>query len=143
MTTLTVGELAEHAAVSPHTIRYYDRIGMLPAPHRTEAGYRRYEPDTVDRLRFIRGAQSVGLRLREVRELLAVMDQGRCPCGHTEQLVRQRLAETDAEIGRLHSLRTALTRLIDRAQSCPTDTWWCATEFTREEVNTNGTKPLP
>ncbi len=130
MTQLTVAELAEQAAVSPHTVRYYDRVGMLPVPGRSPAGYRLYEQAAVERLRFIRGAQSVGLRLREVRDLLEVMDRGQCPCGHTEQLVRQHLAEIDTEIHRLRSLKTELARLLDKAQSCPPDQWWCATEFT-------------
>jgi len=143
MSTLTVGELADQANVSSHTVRYYDRIGMLPTPHRTAAGYRRYEPDIVHRLRFIRGAQSVGLRLREVRELLTVMDQGQCPCGHTEQLVRQRVADIDADIRRLHDLRAELARLLEQAQSCPPDTWWCANEFTQKEVTQNEAQPLP
>jgi len=142
MTQLTVAELAEQASVSPHTVRYYDRVGMLPVPDRSPAGYRLYEQAAVERLRFIRGAQSVGLRLREVRDLLEVMDRGRCPCGHTEQLVRQHLAEIDTEIRRLRSLKTELTGLLEKAQSCPPDSWWCATEFTRKEVNKNGTTPL-
>ena len=143
MTQLTVAELAEQAAVSPHTIRYYDRVGMLPVPGRSPAGYRLYEQAAVERLRFIRGAQRVGLRLREVRDLLEAMDRGQCPCGHTEQLVRQHLTEIDIEIRRLHGLKTELARLLDSAQSCPPDQWWCATEFTREEVNKNAAKPLP
>jgi DNA-binding transcriptional MerR regulator len=142
MTQLTVAELAEQAAVSPHTVRYYDRVGILPTPGRSPAGYRLYEQTAVERLRFIRGAQSVGLRLREVRNLLEIMDRGQCPCGHTEQLVRQHLTELDTEIRRLRNLKTELAGLLDKAQSCPPDSWWCATEFTRKEANNNGTKPM-
>jgi DNA-binding transcriptional MerR regulator len=138
MTQLTVAELAQQAAVSPHTVRYYDRVGMLPVPDRSPAGYRLYEQAAIERLRFIRGAQSVGLRLREVRDLLEVMDRGQCPCGHTEQLIGQHLAEIDTEIHRLRTLKTELKGLLDRAQSCPPDTWWCATEFTHKEVKKNG-----
>lgn len=139
MSPLTVGELAQRAAVSPHTVRYYDRLGMLPAARRSPAGYRLYEPTAIDRLRFIRGAQTFGLRLREVSELLEVMDQGQCPSGHTEQLVRQRLADIDTEVRRLRNLKAELAGILDRAQSCPADAWWCATEFTRREVTRNGT----
>jgi DNA-binding transcriptional MerR regulator len=132
--TLTVSQLAERAGVRADTIRYYERIGLLPAPARSPAGYRAFDEATVERLRFIRGAQRVGLRLRDIAELLEAADRGQCPCGHTEVLLRGRLAEIDAELGRLAALRTQLARLLDaHPQAACRDPdvggWWCVAEF--------------
>ncbi len=68
---LTVGQLAARAGVRADTIRYYERSGLLPEPNRTDGDHRRYGAADVDRLLFIRGAQRLGLRLSEIRELLA------------------------------------------------------------------------
>lgn len=66
---MQIGELAKAAEVPAKTIRYYEDIGLLPHPPRTEGGYRRYGPEAADRLRFIRKAQALGLTLSEIREL--------------------------------------------------------------------------
>ncbi len=104
---LRVAELAEAVGVSRHTIRYYERAGLLANPARTSAGYRDYDTGAVDRLRFIRGAQRLGLKLRDIADLLAIRDTGACPCHPAEQLLRRRLADLDAETARLAALRCA------------------------------------
>jgi DNA-binding transcriptional MerR regulator len=118
---LTVRELATAVGISPDAVRFYERSGLLPAPDRTPAGYRSYTPDAIDRLRFIQGAQRLGLRLREIRDLLAVCDTGTCPCEPAEVLLRRRITEVDAELARLTKLRTELTAMADRlpAPDCP------------------------
>ena len=134
---LTVSALAGAVGLSADTVRYYERVGLLPAPARSAAGYRLYDEDAVGRLRLIRGAQRAGLRLREIGELLQVADQGQCPCGHTETLLRQRLAEVRSELGRLRALEADLSRLLEGRPevSCPEATtaaavsWWCAQEL--------------
>jgi DNA-binding transcriptional MerR regulator len=68
--SMSVGQLATRAGVRPDTIRYYERSGVLPPPSRSDGDHRRYGPADVDRLLFIRGAQRLGLRLTEIRELL-------------------------------------------------------------------------
>ena len=134
--TLTISQLAERAGVRADTVRYYERVGLLPAPARNPAGYRTYDEAAVGRLRFIKGAQRVGLRLREILELLQVADRGQCPCGHTETLLRQRLAEVDTELDRLGALRAGLARLLDThpQAACPDPAvggWWCVQEFSQ------------
>jgi DNA-binding transcriptional MerR regulator len=62
----TVSSLAEQVGLSADTVRYYERVGLVPTPERSAAGYRLYEESTARRLRFIKGAQRVGLRLREI-----------------------------------------------------------------------------
>jgi DNA-binding transcriptional MerR regulator len=128
-TGLRVAELAQAAGVSPDTVRYYERAGLLPPPARTPAGYRAYDPGAVDRLAFIQGAQRLGLRLRDIAELLAVRDTGVCPCEPAEQLLRRRLAELDAEMARLAALRTQMVAMVDAlpAAECPPPSpgSWC------------------
>jgi DNA-binding transcriptional MerR regulator len=132
---LTVSTLAKQAGLSGDTVRYYERVGLLPPPARSPAGYRLYDQDAVARLRLIRGAQRAGLRLREIGELLQVADQGLCPCGHTETLLRERLAEVRGELDRLRGLEAELSRLLEPhpTPACPEPqpvaaaaAWWCA-----------------
>ena len=126
---LRVGELAETVGLSPDTIRYYERAGLLPPPDRTPAGYRAYGAEAVDRLKFIQGAQRLGLRLRDIADLLAIRDTGICPCEPAEQLLRRRLAELDAEMGRLAALRQQMQAMADSlpAAECPPPSpgTWC------------------
>jgi DNA-binding transcriptional MerR regulator len=63
---LTVSVLAGQVGLSADTVRYYERVGLLPEPARSAAGYRLYDPTAIDRLRLIKGAQRAGLRLREI-----------------------------------------------------------------------------
>jgi DNA-binding transcriptional MerR regulator len=126
---LQVAELAAAAGVGPDTIRYYERAGLIAPPPRTPGGYRRFPPETVDRLRFIQGCQRLGLRLREIGDLLSVRDTGTCPCEPAETLLRRRVAEIDAELARLSRLRADLGRMLDGlpAAPCPEPTpgTWC------------------
>jgi DNA-binding transcriptional MerR regulator len=93
----------------------------LPPPARTPAGYRIFGVEAVDRVRFIQGCQRLGLRLRDIADLLAVRDTGACPCGPAEQLLSRRLAELDAEIARLVELRAEMAAMVDSLPSpnCP------------------------
>jgi DNA-binding transcriptional MerR regulator len=135
--SLTVSNLGAEVGLSAATVRYYERLGLLPAPERTAAGYRQYSEDAISRLRFIKSAQRVGLRLREIGELLAICDQGLCPCGHSEALLRTRMAEIDAQVAELQAVRGELARVTERypTAAChdPTATSkWCETAFAEE-----------
>ncbi len=126
---MRVAELADAVGMSPDTIRYYERVGLLPPPARTPAGYRAYDGGALDRLRFIQGAQRLGLRLREIAELLAIRDTGVCPCEPAEQLLRRRLVELDAEMARLTALRADLVTMVEALPSAqcppPSPGTWC------------------
>ncbi len=126
---LTITQVATDAGVRPDTLRYYERQGLVPAPPRTTGDHRRYPAATVDRLRFIRGAQRLGLRLAEIKELLAVRDTGVCPCEPAEQLLRRHIGELDREIDRLVRLRAELTDMVAAmpGPSCPDPSpgTWC------------------
>jgi DNA-binding transcriptional MerR regulator len=128
--THTISVLAESLGVTPDTVRYYERLGLLAAPARSPSGYRLYGEEATQRLRFIRGAQRMGLRLGDIKELLQVRDRGQCPCGHTEALVSRRLAEVDAEIAQLKAIRRQLVELRTRNEACLDESaasWSCAT----------------
>ena len=118
---LTVAQLARAAASTPDTVRYYERIGLLLPPDRTAADHRRYDDTAVDRLQFIRGAQRLGLTLREIKTLLEVRDTGVCPCEPAEGLLRQHVQEIDEDVSRLTALRAELVQMADAIPSldCP------------------------
>ena len=133
MATLTVSKLAKQVGVQPATIRYYERTGLLPPARRTPNGYRQYDQAVAGRLHLIKGAQRLGLRLREIAELLAIRDRGTCPCRHARALVQRRLGEIDAEIARLVELRHELEHLatecaVDAVQD-PDGAWPCEAQF--------------
>ena len=131
--SLKVSELADRAGVSADTVRYYEKEGLLHEPERTESGYRQYDEVAVDRLHFIRGAQTLGLRLGDIKELLAIRDRGACPCGHTRQMLEKRVTEIDDEIRRLKALKRELQSM--ETLRCPTDPgaspWPCEIEFVK------------
>ncbi|UER55228.1 heavy metal-responsive transcriptional regulator [Kineosporiaceae bacterium SCSIO 59966] len=133
---MRVAELAAAVGVKPGTVRYYEKLGLLPQPERTPAGYRQYDAADVDRLRFVQGAQRLGLRLADIRDLLTVRDTGRCPCEPAEHLLSRRMAEVDAEITRLTALRTEMAAMRDALpdEDCPPPApgTWCPP--TPEEV---------
>lgn len=112
---MKIGELADRAAVSTKTIRYYESIGLLPEPARTSSGYRDYDAEATERLRFIRDAQATGLTLAEIQSVLELKDSGRNSCAHTRSLLERHLADLDAQIARLVDARTELVQLAERA----------------------------
>ena len=127
--TLTVGQMAALAAVRIDTIRYYEREELLPPPQRTEGEHRRYGATDLDRLLFIRGAKRLGLRLAEIRELLAVRDTGACACEPAEALLQRHVAEIATEIERLTALqgerRARLTSVPGHDCPDPLPGTWC------------------
>jgi len=117
MTPLFIGAVAKQAAVPIKTIRYYEEIGLLPKPSRTSSGYRLYVPDTVDRLRFIKKAQHLGLRLDEIKDILDLADRGRCPCGHVQRVLRKRLKDLQQKIADLRLIEGRVRAAI--RTGCP------------------------
>jgi MerR family copper efflux transcriptional regulator len=114
---MRIGELAERAAVSAKTIRYYESIGLLKEPPRTESGYRDYGDPAAERLGFIREAQATGLSLSEIASVLELKESGQRSCSHTAALIDRHLAEIDQQIERLKAARVTLVELAGRARS--------------------------
>ena len=112
---MRIGELANATEVSTKTIRYYESLGLVAEPARTESGYRDYGPSDIERLRFIRDAQATGLTLSEIASVLELKSSGERSCSHTLQLLERHLADVDAQIERLRASKVLLQELAERA----------------------------
>lgn len=110
---LPIGELARQTAVKVPTIRFYEQIGLLPAPPRTEGNQRRYGKGEVDRLNFIRHSRDLGFEIDDIRELLAMSAEPQASCHQADSIARNHLGEIDRRIAGLQALRGELTRMID------------------------------
>lgn len=113
---LRIGDLARATNTKVETIRYYEQIGLLPAPSRTSGNYRTYTPEHLGRLSFIRRARDLGFTLEEVRELLSLSDQKRRSCKAVDTIARQHLADVDRKIEDLKALRTELNSVINQCK---------------------------
>jgi DNA-binding transcriptional MerR regulator len=114
-----VGQVAQTAGVSVQTVRYYERLGLLPAPQRTDSGYRVYRAETVERLRFIRRAQAVGFRLDEIREILRLKYEGQAPCDCVRGLLQRKLERVEQQMAELVRFRRELRKTLARAKNLP------------------------
>lgn len=113
---MRIGQLAEEIGVSSKTIRFYEDTGILPPPDRAANGYRVYGPMSVDRLRFVKDAQSAGLTLGEISAILELRDRGEGTCHHTIQVLDGHLHDVERQIEELYRTRDRLVEMIDRAK---------------------------
>lgn len=116
MTQLTIGDLAKRTNTRVETIRYYERIGLFPAPARTAGNYRSYNEEHLGRLSFIRRARNLGFPLDQVRELLGLADERDRSCDAVDVIARQHLAEVERKITALTALRDELVDVIGRCR---------------------------
>jgi DNA-binding transcriptional MerR regulator len=110
--TFTIGWLAKATATNIETIRYYERIGLLPAPARTSSNYRAYGPDHLARLSFVRRSRDLGFAIEAVRDLLSLADEKDRDCGAVDAIAREHLAEVERKIADLTALGRELRDLI-------------------------------
>lgn len=121
---MTIGKLAKASEVAIDTVRYYERVGLLPQPQRSAAGYRLYHADSLRRLRFIRRSKNLGFSLEEISHLLALTDQDG-PSASVRQITLDKLALIDGKLADLQAMRLALQNLADSCdgegcvQHCP------------------------
>lgn len=141
MSQLTVSKLAEGAGITADSVRYYERIGLLPEPDRSPAGYRLYDEEALDRLRFIKRAQRFGLRLEEIGELLDIRERGLCPCGHTRDLLVRRVAQLDGEITAMARLREDVQQMLEELPEPAGTAWRCASEMLQIGPDPAATRP--
>ncbi len=116
---MRIGELAKTAGVTPDTIRYYEREGLLPPPERTPSGYRDYGPGVMEDILFIKKAQALGLKLSDVREVLEISSGGKPPCEHVRATVSARLVEVEERLRELRALRATLRETLERLDRAP------------------------
>lgn len=109
---MLIGDLARLSDISPATIRYYEELGLLTAPPRTEAGYRHYADTTIDELRFIKKGQGLGFSLEEIGEILRISRTGDAPCSHVLDLAHRNLAAAEERIRHLQAFRDRLAAQI-------------------------------
>ncbi|MBX6741103.1 MAG: helix-turn-helix domain-containing protein [Acetobacteraceae bacterium] len=108
-----IGQLAREAGCKVQTVRWYEEIGLLPTPVRTEGGHRLYGQRHRERLAFIRHAREFGFSLEAIRRLLDLAAHPEHPCGDAHALAVAQLAEVEAKLRRLAALRDELERLVD------------------------------
>lgn len=108
---LTIGALAARTGFTTKAIRYYERIGLLPAPARRPSGYRAYGEGDLVRLDFIAKAKRLGLSLEEIRDILALRDAGVEPCVHVVRVISRHVEEAERAIAELSEFRTQLRRI--------------------------------
>ncbi len=111
MSSLKIGALAKAAGIPIDTVRYYEKTGLLPAPRRTESGYRAYDPETVQRLHFIRNSKKMGFTLQEIAQLLELSQAG--ARSEVRRTAREKVRVIDQRIAELTELRQQLVQLIE------------------------------
>ncbi len=125
MDRMFIGDVAKRLGLNPRTIRYYERIGLLPKAVRTESGYRVYNSDTVSRLEFILRAKELGLKLEEIKEIIAIHDRGERPCPCTTDFLNNKISEIDEKMKALSDLKIKLIKLLKPAKSKATQASIC------------------
>lgn len=108
----SIGELSRRSHVKVPTIRYYESIGLLPAPPRTEGRQRRYDGADAERLNFIRNARELGFEVDAIRELIELAGEPDQKCEEADRIARKHLEAVDGRIAKLGALREELTRMI-------------------------------
>ncbi len=110
--TKQIGAIAKESGVPVKTIRYYEELGLLKAIGRTEGGFRLFDSDVFSRLHFIKRAQSLGLSLSEIKDFLAVHDQGNLPCNHIKARLQNKVIAIDKQIQELLMFKQELEELL-------------------------------
>ena len=108
---LSIGALSQESRCNIETIRYYERIGVMPEPPRTEGGHRQYREDHLKRLTFVRRARELGFSLHEVRELLGLVDGGVVSCGEVKALTLDHLGDVRRKLRDLRAMERVLKRM--------------------------------
>jgi MerR family transcriptional regulator, copper efflux regulator len=111
---LTIGEAAKHSGVSPKMIRHYEAIRLIPQARRTEGDYRVYSHEDLHRLSFIRRARGLGFSIEEIAELLGLWSNKRRASAKVKALALNHIADLDAKISELKSIRNTLADLAHR-----------------------------
>lgn len=112
---VSIGELSRRSGVNIETIRYYEKIGLLPAPPRTEGGHRLYTDDHLKRLTFIRRSRELGFTLDGIRNLLGLVEGG-CTCGEVKDTALTHLKDIRRKIADLRRMERTLTETATRCE---------------------------
>jgi len=122
---ITTSELAARGGVNLETIRYYERVGVLPKPPRSRSGYRQFSTESVRRVRFIKRAQELGFSLKEIKELLALRLAQNSTRADVRQHAEAKIADIEQKVQQLRAMKKALLNLTEAcsgngpASNCP------------------------
>lgn len=111
--TYPIGTLSQLSGVNIETIRYYEKVGLLPAASRAENGYRQYDNASIERLTFVRRGRELGFKIDEIRELLALAHHPDQPCSNADRMTRSHLETIEGKIRDLQRMRRALRQVVD------------------------------
>lgn len=114
--TLLIGDVAGAIGVNVQTVRYYERLGVLPRPERNRSGYRLYTPEAIQRMQFIREAQAAGFALEEIKEILGLHYQGEVPCAYVRKVAREKIRQVDRQMEDLRCLRRKMRHILNKAK---------------------------
>ncbi len=109
-----VGQLAKEAGINVETVRYYEKMKLLPKPKRKESRYRLYTETDLKRLLFIKRAKELGFTLKEINELFGLRIDSHAKCGDVKHLTEHKLKDIDNRISDLKKIKSVLVRLIDQ-----------------------------
>ncbi|WP_238134241.1 Hg(II)-responsive transcriptional regulator [Calderihabitans maritimus] len=116
MKGLTISQVAKQVGVNVETVRYYERLGLISKPPRTESGYRLFPHEVIGRIKFIKRAQELGFTLSEINKLLGLADSENFDCHEVRQFASQKLREIESKIRDLEKIKIVLQDLSSR---CP------------------------
>ena len=112
MTQLSIGQLAKNTGVTVETLRFYEKKGLVTPPVRTDSGYRRYQPETVKRVRFIQRAKAVGFTLNEIAQLLTLKQEPGTSCADIKLKATEKIDDVESKIRELTRIRQALQKMV-------------------------------
>lgn len=115
---MTIGEVAKTVGIASTALRFYERDGLLTPSSRSKSGYRLYDNDSLERLRFIRAAQSIGFTLDDIRTLLQLDEK--TSCSDVQKLIETRLQEIDTKLADITRVRETLADALDRCHKSNT-----------------------
>lgn len=121
----TIGQIAQRAGVTKETIRYYEREGLVEEPPRRKSGYRQYSDEAIERIKFIKRIQELGFSLKEVKQILTMVENDTDSCTNLSQLTRQKMAAIQEKIEHLEKSKAVLKKMTqactgrDTLKACP------------------------
>lgn len=137
---IAIGRLAKHTGTNIETIRYYERLGLWPAPPRSAGGYRLYAMQHLKRLNFIRRARALGFSIDDVRTLLRLADERKRPCAEVRVVAEAHLAEVRAKLADLKAMERVLKETVARCAEgtgthCPLIDALCRDESSARQIS--------
>lgn len=111
-----IGEVSRRLGLNPQTLYFYERIGLMPNPQRTAAGYRLYDQSALERLSFITQAKALGLNLDEIKELLMLQDGQQFSCQEVYDRLLKKVQQIEETINKLQTLKAQLSPLLNQCQ---------------------------